>query len=197
MSQHMNKLQQMLGAMGEGIGRVDDVVQGGVRDHILRLPNDGSPLPDDARLSGLREALGYGMHQHRSPNAITRYKRHPDDQSNPLGLIGSRAAQVGGLAGVTAAGAALLNTGEGLREASKPQKGPLYDFTETDYQVMEDVRKSLTDGSLSEIELHEAARNGAFTKPQLLLISDIHDWSRLGQEHYPFGNQTIMEAVSP
>ena len=120
----MDRLKQMLGAMGDGIGRVDDFVQGGVRDHILRLPNNGDELPDDARLGGLREALGYAMHQHRSPEAITRYKRHPDDQSNLLGIIGSRAAQVGGLAGVTAADAALLNTGEGLKDASKPQFEP-------------------------------------------------------------------------
>ena len=61
--------------------------------------------------------------------------------------------------------------------------------------VMEAVRAGLEDGSLSEIELNEAAKNGAFTKPQLALISDIYDFSRLGQEHYPFGSQTIMEAI--
>lgn len=189
-------LDKLLGAIGNNVGRVDDYVQGGVRDHILRLPNDGSRLPEDARFGALREAMGVAVNQSRNPDADTWYKRGAG--RGEMGqLLGARAAQVGIPVGITAAGAALLNTGEGLKEASKSQKGPLYDFTETDYQVMEDVRKALTDGSLSEIELHEAAKNGAFTKPQLLLISDIHDWSRLGQEHYPFGNQTIMEAVSP
>ena len=186
------KLQQIANMLG----KADDIVQRGVRDHILRLPNDGSRLPDDARMGGLRDYLGKSMHQHRSADADTYYKRG-QAPSNFGGVIASRAGQAAGLAGVTAAGVALMNTGDQITKASKPQKGPLYDFTETDRMVMEDVRQALTDGSLSEIELHEAAKNGAFTKPQLLLISDIHDWSRLGQEHYPFGDMTIMEAVSP
>jgi len=189
----MDKIKKILGHVDRGAAQADDFIQGGIRDHILRLPNDGSRLPQDARFSGIREALGVGMHQSSDPNAKTFY-RQGGQPGDGMSVLGARAAQAGGLAGITAAGAALLNTGEGLKEASK---GPLYDFTDEDRQVMKDVQTALIDGSLDEVTLHDIAKAGAFTKPQLLLISDIHDWSRLGSEHYPFGNQSIMEALSP
>ena len=83
---------------------VDDNVQAAVRDHLLRLPSDGSSLPKDAAMRVPREFLGYGMHQARAGyQGNTRYRARDIDNDH-VSLLGARALQA---AGLTAAGAGL------------------------------------------------------------------------------------------
>ena len=187
-------LDQVLGLAGEGARRTDDFVQGTIRDQILRLPSDGSSLPQDAPMRAVRHNLGTTIHHSADPNATTFY-RAGNEPGDKYGVYASRALQAGGLAGVTAAGLALMDTGEDLKEASKPTKMVRHQFTNEDKQVMKAVQTALIEGSLTGAELNEMAAAGEFTKPQLALISDIHDWSRPG--NYPFGDMTIAEAVNP
>ena len=194
MADREGRIRRILNSVDSGLGRADDAVQGFVRDQILRLPSDGTALPQDARLHGVRHHLGTLVHHSSDPNAKTFY-RVGSEPGDKYGVLASRALQAGGLAGVTGAGLALLDTGEDIKEASKPTKTVRHQFTAQDKQVMKDVQTALIEGSLSGSELNEMAAAGAFTKPQLALISDIHDWSRPG--NYPFGDLTIAEAVSP
>jgi hypothetical protein len=150
------------------LGRADDAVQGAVRDHILRMPKTGE-LPADARMGGVRNALGHVMHQHRDPNAATDYKRG-EAPGNQLGIIGSRALQAGGIGGVTAAGAALFNTGEDLRDTTK--SGDSGEVTSEDVTVAQEVRSALIQGRLSAQELSAMAAAGEFTRTQLALITE-------------------------
>ena len=104
-------LEEMLFPAGEamrgGINRADDAVQAAIRDHILRLPKDGSVLPKEAPMRIAREALGKGIHQARSgyEGDATYYKQNPG-RSNATGVGLARALQAGG---ATAAGVGLAN----------------------------------------------------------------------------------------
>ena len=155
------KLQQIANMLG----RADDVVQGGVRDHILRLPNNGERLPADARMGAVRDYLGKGVHQHRSADADTYYRRG-EAPSNRGAVIASRAGQLAGIGGVTAAGAALFNTGEDLRDTTSGN------VTSEDVTIAKEVRSALIEGRLSGQELSAMAAAGEFTRPQLALITE-------------------------
>ena len=86
----------------DGLRRVDDSTQAFARDHLLRLPNDGSRLDQDAFLSGPRQALGKSIFKARSgyEGDNTIYKGSGSDNDN-IGLGASRALQGGA---ITAAG---------------------------------------------------------------------------------------------
>ena len=159
------KLQQIANMLG----RADDFVQGGVRDHILRLPNNGDRLPADARFSGVREALGVALNQSRNPDADTYYKRGAGKREMGQ-LIGARASQLGLPVGVTAAGAALFNTGEDLRDTT--QSGDSGEVTSEDVTIAKEVRSASIEGRLSGQELSAMAAAGEFTRPQLALITE-------------------------
>ena len=104
-------LEEMLFPAGRavqgGINRADDAIQASIRDHILRLPKDGSVLPKEAPMRIAREALGKGIHQARSgyEGDATYYKQNPG-RSNAVGVGMARALQAGG---ATAAGVGLAN----------------------------------------------------------------------------------------
>ena len=90
---------------GEGLGRADDAVQGAIRQHILRLPEDGSTL-DGSRTSIPRQALGYFIHQARPNSPSATVYRDAPGAVGWMNTVASRAIQAGGL---TAAGSALLD----------------------------------------------------------------------------------------
>ena len=89
-----------------GLRQVDDSTQAFARDHLLRLPNDGSRLDQDAFLSGPRQALGKSVFKARSgyEGDDTIYKGSGTQNDN-IGLGLSRALQGGT---ITAAGAGLV-----------------------------------------------------------------------------------------
>ena len=92
----------------EQIVRADDYIQEGIRDNVLRLPNDGSSLPDDAKLRFLRETLGSTVHHARHGYGNSLYRARPVE-ADIGGLLAGRALQAGGAAGLTAAGVGLLS----------------------------------------------------------------------------------------
>lgn len=108
---------------GNIIGRGDDAIQAMVRDHILRLPNDGSQLPSEARQSHLRNLLGETMFRARPAyqGDSTAYKGKTGDAHDYLNLFGSRAVQAGGL---TAAGYGLMQLTEAMRAYGSPADYP-------------------------------------------------------------------------
>ena len=106
-------------------------------------------------------------------------------------------------AGLTAAGAGVAeltqrilnpNEVEDVVIGSSPRKGPMHNYTAEDRAVASGVMDALIDGTLTDVELNDQAAAGMYTRPQLALITDGHDWSRPG--NYPFGDQTIREATS-
>ena len=92
------------GAMGV-LRQVDDSTQAFARDHLLRLPTDGSEIAEDAFMSGPRGFLGQSVFAARKgyegDNTIYRGTGTTNDN---IGLGASRALQ-GGM--ITAAGAGL------------------------------------------------------------------------------------------
>jgi len=84
------------------VNRIDDSTQAFVRDNILQLPTDGSRLPQDATLSGVRQALGKSVFKARSgyEGDNTAYRGTGTTNDN-IGLALSRALQGGT---ITAAG---------------------------------------------------------------------------------------------
>ncbi len=66
---NMQRARQFLNTTGrvtgDFIGRADDAIQASVRDHILRLPTDGSVLDSAVPNAHLRNALGDVMFQAR------------------------------------------------------------------------------------------------------------------------------------
>ena len=97
---------QVGGAVMGGLRRIDDSTQAFARDHLLRLPTDGSRLDQDAFLSGPRQALGKSVFKARSgyEGDDTIYKGSGSQNDN-IGLGLSRALQGGA---ITAAGASLV-----------------------------------------------------------------------------------------
>jgi len=104
-------LEEMLFPAGEamrgGINRADDAVQASIRDHILRLPKDGSRLPRDAQMRAVREGLGSTVHhaRHGYTGDKTDY-RAGQGRGDEITLGMARALQAGG---ATAAGVGLAN----------------------------------------------------------------------------------------
>lgn len=102
--------QGFFGSVGNavmgGLRAIDDSTQAFARDHLLRLPNDGSRLDQDAFLSGPRQALGKSVFKARSgyEGDDTIYKGSGSQNDN-IGLGLSRALQGGT---ITAAGASLV-----------------------------------------------------------------------------------------
>jgi hypothetical protein len=96
---------QIGSAVMGGLHRVDDSTQAFARDHLLRLPNDGSRLDQDATLSGVRQFLGKSVFKARQgyEGDNTAYRGSGTTNDN-IGLGASRALQ-GGM--ITAAGASL------------------------------------------------------------------------------------------
>ena len=82
-----------------------DASQAFVRDNILRLPTDGTELPQDANLSGLRASLGHNIFAARKgyQGDKTIYRGSGTTNDN-IGLGLTRALQGGT---ITAAGLGL------------------------------------------------------------------------------------------
>ena len=101
--------QTLDGAMGV-LRQIDDSTQAFARDHLLRLPNDGSELAEDAFMSGPRAFLGHSVFKAREgysgDNTIYSVKSGDPDARlmDNIGIGASRALQ-GGM--ITAAGASL------------------------------------------------------------------------------------------
>ena len=98
--------QLVMDALGKGAGATrdfavatDDVIQGAVRDHILRLPQEGR-LPKDAPLSAAREFLGHTVHQARHGYGSENYAYKAGDfPGDKEAVLASRALQALGLTG--------------------------------------------------------------------------------------------------
>ena len=99
--------EQMGYATRDGLQRIDDATQAFVRDNILRLPKDGTELPQDATLSGVRASLGHNIFAARSgyEGDKTIYRGSGSTNDN-IGLGLTRALQGGT---ITAAGLGLAN----------------------------------------------------------------------------------------
>ena len=110
-----------------GILDLDDSVQSFVREKALGLKDDGSYLPEGAKLGALREILG-GTVFAKSPAGFsdTAY-RMDDTAAGVAATLAARGLQAGG---VTAAGAGLYNLGQMAfgSEADQQERGqlPLY-----------------------------------------------------------------------
>jgi len=93
---------QIGGAVMGGLRAIDDSTQAFARDHLLRLPTDGSRLDQDAPLSGVRQALGKSVFKARKSyeGDNTAYRGSGSTNDN-IGLGLSRALQGGT---ITAAG---------------------------------------------------------------------------------------------
>ena len=106
---YRNRIEKMLFGAGEGmrngINRADDSTQAAIRDHLLRLPRDGSHLPQDAPMRAVREGLGGSIHhaRHGYTGDQTDY-RAGTGGGDGIGVGLSRALQAGG---ATAAGVGL------------------------------------------------------------------------------------------
>ena len=93
-----------------GLRQVDDSTQAFARDHLLRLPNDGSELAEEAFMSGPRAFLGHSVFKAREgytgDNTIYSVKSGDPDarMMDNIGIGASRALQGGA---ITAAGAGL------------------------------------------------------------------------------------------
>jgi len=106
MEQMEDEAQGIMGQLGSavmgGLRRVDDSTQAFARDHLLRLPNDGSELAEDAFMSGPRGALGHTVFrarkQYEGDNTVYRGTGTTNDN---IGVGLSRALQGGA---ITAAG---------------------------------------------------------------------------------------------
>ena len=101
----VNTTQEVYQAFRNGLISLDDATQAMVRDNILRLPNDGTRLADDAPMRFVRETLGSTVHHARHGYGDTIYKAR-DVDADIGGLLAGRALQAGGL---TAAGVGLAN----------------------------------------------------------------------------------------
>lgn len=110
-----------------GILDLDDSVQSFVREKALGLKDDGSYLPEGAKLGALREILG-GTVFAKSPAGFsdTAY-RMDDTAAGVAATLAARGLQAGG---VTAAGVGLYNLGQMAfgGEADQQERGqlPLY-----------------------------------------------------------------------
>ena len=97
------------GAMGV-LRQIDDSTQAFARDHLLRLPTDGSEIAEDAFMSGPRAFLGHSVFKAREgysgDNTIYSVKSGDPDarMMDNIGIGASRALQGGA---ITAAGAGL------------------------------------------------------------------------------------------
>jgi hypothetical protein len=96
---------QVGSAVMGGLQRVDDSTQAFARDHLLRLPKDGSEVAEDAFMSGPRGFLGHSVFKARQgyEGDSTVYRGSGTTNDN-IGLGASRALQ-GGM--ITASGLAL------------------------------------------------------------------------------------------
>lgn len=100
----MDRRRQLL----DQIIRADDMTQAAIRDHILRLPKDGTPLSPESPAAGVRNFLGKAVHQARPgyTGDKTFYRAQNTTGDEYIGLLAARALQAGGL---TAAGVGLAN----------------------------------------------------------------------------------------
>jgi len=121
------KAEELKNAVINKIIDVDDGVQSFVRTKALGLMDDGSMLPEGAKLGALREILG-GTVFAKSPAGFsdTAY-RMDDTAAGVAATLAARGLQAGG---VTAAGVGLYNLGQMAfgGEADQQERGqlPLY-----------------------------------------------------------------------
>ena len=121
------KAEELKNSMINAIVGIDDGVQSFVRTKALGLMDDGSMLPEGAKLGTVREILG-GTVFAKSPAGFsdTAY-RMEDTAAGVAATLAARGLQAGG---VTAAGVGLLNLGQNMfgTEADQQEKGqlPLY-----------------------------------------------------------------------
>ena len=104
-----HRAQELKNRVVNGILDLDDGVQSFVREKALGLKDDGSYLPEGAKLGTLREILG-GTVFAKSPAGFsdTAY-RMDDTAAGVAATLAARGLQAGG---VTAAGVGLYNLGQ-------------------------------------------------------------------------------------
>ena len=121
------KAEEMKNAVINKILEVDDGVQSFVRTKALGLMDDGSMLPEGAKLGTLREILGGTVFAQRPGGPTNTMYALEDTPAGVAAALGTRAAQAGG---VTAAGVGLYNLGQMAfgSDADQPERGqlPLY-----------------------------------------------------------------------
>lgn len=122
-------------ALGAG-QYVDDKSQAFIRNHILGLPSDGTHLPHDAGLRGVREGLGSTVFaaRHGYEGDKTDYRVGPT-RGEAIGAGLSRALQGGS---ITAAGlglAGLTNQFETMFGGAADRPSPAELSPEYDYQA--------------------------------------------------------------
>ena len=121
------KAEEMKNAVINKILEVDDGVQSFVRTKALGLMDDGSMLPEGAKLGTLREILGGTVFAQRPGGPTNTMYALEDTPAGVAAAVGTRAAQAGG---VTAAGVGLYNLGQMAfgSDADQPERGqlPLY-----------------------------------------------------------------------
>lgn len=121
------KAEEMKNAVINKILEVDDGVQSFVRTKALGLMDDGSMLPEGAKLGTLREILGGTVFAQRPGGPTNTMYALEDTPAGVAAALGTRAAQAGG---VTAAGVGLYNLSQMAfgSDADQPERGqlPLY-----------------------------------------------------------------------
>ena len=114
----MNTFRGNFNRIPEGLGKFDDMVQAAIRERILRVPADGSQLPKDARMRGLREMLANTIHAPRAGSGIPTRGGFTNDKAGVAAMLATRGIQAGGL---TTAGLGLAQ----LTDAFKQQESQL------------------------------------------------------------------------
>ena len=121
------KAEEMKNAVINKILEVDDGVQSFVRTKALGLMDDGSMLPEGAKLGTLRQILGSTVFAERPGGPGDTFYRMDDTAAGVAATLAARGLQAGG---VTAAGVGLYNLGQMAfgSEADQQERGqlPLY-----------------------------------------------------------------------
>jgi hypothetical protein len=100
------------------LGKLDDVTQSAIREHLLRVPTDGSELPQDARLRGLRQVLANTVHAPRAGSGIPTRGGFEDNRAGVAAMLAMRGIQAGG---VTAAGLGLAKLTDAFNQQTDTQ----------------------------------------------------------------------------
>ena len=123
-----HKADELKNSMINRILELDDGVQSFVRTKALGLADDGSYLPEGAKMGTLREILGATVFAQRPGGSkVNTVYEMEDSAAGVAGTLAARGLQAGG---VTAAGAGLYNLGQMVfgGEADRQEQGqiPLY-----------------------------------------------------------------------
>ena len=116
----MNRARTAAQYVTGNLGKLDDMTQAAIRERILRVPADGSQLPQDARMRGLRQMLANTIHAPRAGSGMPTRGGFTNDRAGVAAMLATRGIQAGGL---TAAGLGLaqLTTAFGQQNGANQQ----------------------------------------------------------------------------